>query len=74
MPAFRTLAQRMIDYLALTIGHGLLALAFWHLFLRDSVDRDPLLDEIRQAEADNRKRTSNAGRNAARRADVDGAA
>lgn len=62
----------MIDYLALTIGHGLLALAFWRLFLRDSVDRDPLLEQIRQAEADNRKRTSAAGRNAARRAGEDG--
>ena len=57
----------MIDYIALSIGHGLLALAFWHLFMRRSVDVDPLIEEIREAEAANRKLTSTAGRNAARR-------
>lgn len=58
----------MIDYIALTIGHGLLAFAFWHLFLRAGTDVDPLIDEIRSAEKANRDVTSAAGRNAQRRA------
>lgn len=58
----------MIDYIALTIGHGLMAFAFWHLFMRADVDVDPLLDEIRSAEKANRQLTSAAGRNAVRRA------
>lgn len=59
----------MIDYIALSIGHGLLAIAFWHLFMRDGVDVDPLIDELHQAEKANRKATSIAGRAARRRAE-----
>ncbi len=51
----------MIDYIALTIGHALLGLAFWHLFGRDSVDSDPLIDAI-ENEADERRREAIAGR------------
>lgn len=61
----------MIDYIALSIGHGLLAYAFWHLFMRAGVDVDPLIGEIRDAEKANRKAISFAGRNARRHADAD---
>ncbi len=64
-------AGRMIDYIALSIGHGLLAYAFWHLFMRAGVDVDPLISEIRDAEKANRKASSASGRNAKRRAHVD---
>lgn len=57
----------MIDYIALTIGHGLLAYAFWHLFMRDGVDSDPLIEAIKTEEKANRKTTSATGRAAARR-------
>ena len=46
----------MIDYLALTIGHGLLAFALWHLVLRDGLDADPLLENLKADEQANRKR------------------
>ncbi len=51
----------MIDYIALTIGHALLGLAFWHLFGRDSVDSDPLIDAI-ESDADDKRREAIAGR------------
>ncbi|HSF12950.1 MAG TPA: hypothetical protein VLA50_08255 [Erythrobacter sp.] len=58
----------MIDHIALAIGHGLLAVALLRLVLRAGLDDDPLIGSI-NAEADEaRKRTSSAGRNAARRA------
>jgi hypothetical protein len=57
----------MIDYIALSIGHGLLAYAFWCLFMRERVDVDPLLDEIQSTERANRKANSAAARAAARR-------
>lgn len=31
----------MVDYLALAISHGLLALAMWRLVQRPDLDRDP---------------------------------
>lgn len=57
----------MIDYIALSIGHGLMAFAMWHLFMREGVDVDPLIGGIKSAEKAIRKSTSAAGRNAQRR-------
>ena len=57
----------MIDYIALTIGHGLLAYAIWHLCMRDGVDADPLIEEFKSADKANREASSAAGRAAARR-------
>jgi len=58
----------MIDYIALSLGHGLMAYALWHLFMRPGVDVDPLIGGIQDAEKANRKLKSVASRNAARRA------
>ena len=38
----------MIDYLALAIGHGLLAIGFLRLVMRDGLNIDPLLDSFKQ--------------------------
>jgi len=62
----------MIDYFALALGHGLLAIALLRLVLRDAIDEDPLIADIKAQTADNRKATSAAGRNAARRARGEG--
>ena len=35
----------MIDYLSLGLSHAVLLLAFWRLFLRDDLDRDPPQDQ-----------------------------
>jgi len=35
----------MVDYFALAISHGLLALAVWRLAQRADLDRDPAPDE-----------------------------
>ncbi|MEM7702585.1 MAG: hypothetical protein AAF251_11660 [Pseudomonadota bacterium] len=45
----------MIDYLALSIGHGLLAVAFLRLALRDGLDIDPLLGGFKRRNAERRK-------------------
>jgi hypothetical protein len=46
----------MIDYFALALGHGLLVLAFLRLVMRDSLDVDPAITELKEgAEA---KRTN----------------
>lgn len=58
----------MIDYLALALGHGLLAIALLRLVMRAGLDEDPLIAAIRKAGADERKAKSSAGRKAARRA------
>jgi hypothetical protein len=58
----------MIDHFALALGHGLLALALLRLVLRAGLDDDPLIDSIVAETDSHRKRTSSAGRNAARRA------
>jgi hypothetical protein len=58
----------MIDYLALAIGHGLLAIALLRLVIRPGIDADPLIAAIRKAGKDERKAKSSAGRSAARRA------
>ena len=58
----------MIDYFALALGHGLLAVALLRLVLRADVDTDPLLGTLAADTAENRKAASASGRNAARRA------
>lgn len=58
----------MIDYFALALGHGLLVIALLRLVLRDGLDVDPLLDQMRLDTADQRKSLSVAARNAGRRA------
>jgi hypothetical protein len=57
----------MIDYFALALGHGLLAIALLRLVMREGLDDDPLIRAIEDETAANRKATSTAGRNAARR-------
>ena len=62
----------MIDYFALALGHGLLAIALLRLVMRAGLDTDPLIEEIEAETTSNRKATSVAGRNAARRERADG--
>ncbi len=73
----------MIDYFALALGHGLLAIALLRLVMRAGLDEDPLITAIKAETAGNRSANSAAGRSAARRgrgaedkdggdADVDG--
>ena len=38
----------MIDYFALALGHGLLVLAFLRLVVRDSLDVDPAIIELKE--------------------------
>lgn len=57
----------MIDYLALALGHGLLAIALLRLVMREGLDEDPLIGSIKNETNANRKAISVAGRNAARR-------
>ncbi len=57
----------MIDYIALALGHGLLAIALLRLVMRPGLDEDPLIEAIKTETEGNRKTTSAAGRNAARR-------
>ena len=45
----------MIDYLALAIGHGLLAIGFLRLVMRDGRNIDPLLSGCKQPETQRRK-------------------
>jgi hypothetical protein len=58
----------MIDYIALALGHGLMAVALLRLVLREDLDGDPLLQQLKEDTAANRKAASTAGRNATRRA------
>ncbi|MEP0392864.1 MAG: hypothetical protein ABJ205_08280 [Erythrobacter sp.] len=39
----------MIDYFALALGHCLLVLAFMRLVMRDSLDIDPAITELKEA-------------------------
>lgn len=57
----------MIDYFALALGHGLMVLALVHLAMRDGVDADPLIAQIKSETASYRTALTMAGRNAARR-------
>ncbi len=52
----------MIDYIALSIGHGVLAIALLRLVMRDGLDVDPLLDGLRQAALERRKARVDARR------------
>ncbi len=61
----------MIDYISLAIGHGLLALALLRLVMREDVDSDPAIEELKQENKAGREATSAAGRNAKRRARTD---
>ncbi|MCU0948562.1 MAG: hypothetical protein MUF47_09965 [Porphyrobacter sp.] len=64
----------MIDYFALALGHGLMAIALLRLVLRADLDADPLIGQLKADTAENRMAASSAGRNAARRERVkDGA-
>jgi hypothetical protein len=58
----------MIDYFALALGHGLIAVALLRLVLRDGLDADPLITGLAAEIADNRRRTGSTGRNPSRRA------
>jgi len=58
----------MIDYFALALGHGLMAIALLRLVLRDDCDADPLLERMKVEAAENRMAASASGRSAARRA------
>ena len=57
----------MIDYFALALGHGLLAIALLHLVMREGLDVDPLIGELQEQIRQKRMQASVAGRNAARR-------
>ena len=58
----------MIDYFALALGHGLMAIALLRLVLRKGLDEDPLIGDLREQANAKRKAASASGRNAARRA------
>lgn len=58
----------MIDYLALALGHGLLAIALLRLAARGGLESDPLIAALEAETEGNRKAASATGRNAARRA------
>lgn len=51
----------MIDYFALALGHGLLALALLRLALRDDVDGDPLITSLTAEAAARRKKGAARG-------------
>ncbi|MEM1197450.1 MAG: hypothetical protein AAGH57_15215 [Pseudomonadota bacterium] len=58
----------MIDNIALSIGHGLLALAFFRLVWREGLDADPLLESFKRKERERLQARSQAGRQARRAA------
>ncbi|EAQ28710.1 hypothetical protein NAP1_13963 [Erythrobacter sp. NAP1] len=60
----------MIDYFALALGHGLLALALLRLVLREETDVDPRLRELDEKAEAAREEGSAASRNARRRAQM----
>ncbi|MEP3051928.1 MAG: hypothetical protein ABJP48_04205 [Erythrobacter sp.] len=45
----------MIDYFALALGHGLLAIGLLRMVWRDSLDVDPAIFDLQQNERDRRK-------------------
>ncbi len=57
----------MIDYFALALGHGLLALAMLRLVMREALDVDPRLKELADKAEAEREAASVASRNARRR-------
>ena len=58
----------MIDYFSLALGHGLIALALLRLVMREDVDVDPVLQELKEKAEAEREASTVAGRNARRRA------
>jgi hypothetical protein len=52
----------MIDYFALALGHGLLALALLRLALRGDVDSDPLMTSLAAQVAERRKAAQRGAR------------
>ena len=62
LAGFKPTAARMIDYLALSIGHGLLAIGFLRLVMREGLNVDPLLERFRQTEKARRKARLEAAR------------
>lgn len=62
----------MIDYFALALGHGLMVIALLRLVLRDGLDVDPLIEQIKSDTADHRKASSASARRAVRQVRTDG--
>ena len=50
----------MIDYFALALGHGLMAIALLRLVLRPDLDADPLIGQLKADTAENRMAASSA--------------
>ena len=63
----------MIDYFALALGHGLLALALLRLVMREDLDVDPVLKEMADKADAEREAATVAGRAARRRQNQPGA-
>jgi len=51
----------MIDYLSLGLSHAVLLLAFWRLYQRDDLDRDPPAGEPPEPEAQVAQKTARRG-------------
>ncbi len=58
--------RRMIDYFALALGHGLLAIVLLRLVWRDDLDVDPAITDNQAAEEQRRKDALAARKQAAR--------
>ncbi len=58
--------RRMIDYFALALGHGLLAIVLLRLVWRDDLDVDPAIADNQVAEEQRRKDALAARKQAAR--------
>ena len=63
----------MIDYFALALGHGLLALAMLRLVMREALDVDPRLKELADKAEAEREAASVASRNERRQRQAGGA-
>lgn len=61
----------MIDYFALALGHGLMAIALLQLVMRADVDADPLLEKLKNDTAKHRMAGSAARRRARAQAEGD---
>lgn len=59
--------SKMIDILALALGHALLGVALLRLTLREDVDHDPRIDGLKRDIRDQRRAAGLAGQRAARR-------
>jgi len=57
----------MIDYISLALGHGLLAVAFLRLVMRDDLDVDQRLKDIADEKEAERAAATHAGRASRRR-------